>query len=261
MGEPSSAIKDLADAYRAAMRAGDQRFAGDAAQRKILQAIVFDSAARVEQWVKTRVPDGNLAAKPLSELTPELAKGNLVGQGLKGARDEAVKQARAVASAAIAGTAIPAGVGAVLAFFGGVFGFSQEAGLAFGSLVIPTLFAGGSVLFVLMRAAHASAPLVEAAGGVAGSAMSSAGAIGTLADVVFREHVGPALAALAGLGYQPPREPPVLTQLRAWARGILLTVYGILAVCVLFFLAGIGDAFTAYQECRIRLDDGTCIGS
>jgi hypothetical protein len=72
------------------------------------------------------------------------------------------------------------------------------------------------------------------------------------------------VAGLGELGYQAPATSSVLTQLRGSAKGILLVAYGILALCVLFFIFGIGDAFTAWQqantECSIRLDDGTCLG-
>lgn len=261
MSDDAARVNELASAYRAAMRAGDTAFAHDRVQRQVLQAIVLDSASRAELWVKTRLSDS--AARPLAELTPALAHGNLVGQGLQRARDEAVRQAKSAVTWLVLGGTTPALIGAVLAFFGGLFGFSQDAGLAIGEAAIPALLAGGPIVYAAFRLLQASPQIVEAGSGAASSALASAEAIGGRAESLFAEHVRPALQRLGPVGYQPAAVSPVLTQLRGGAKGILVSAYVILGLCVIFFCFGIGDAYQAYQEQQVdclRLSDGSCLG-
>lgn len=263
MPDVSTAVEDYANALRATMHAGDQVLADNSADRKILQAVVVDSAEGALEWVQTRVQNGDVVGKPLEVLAPALAKGNMVGGGLKVVREQVVKEATAVVTSAISGAAAPAWFASAVAIVLGLFAFAQDAGASFGAALIPALLGGGSVAVALIRLAAASPPALKTLGDAAGSAWTNAGTIGISAAQVFREHAGPAQEQLATHGYRPPATSPVLVQLRGGAQSILGVTYAVLAVCAVFFAVGVMTAFNAWADEQCfggRYPDGTCIG-
>lgn len=263
MSATSGRVHELANAYRATMLAGDQALAGSPSERKILQAMVAASAEDVLQWVQSRMENGDVVGKPLEALTPVLAQGNVVGGGIKLIREQTLTQAKSVVNATVAGAAAPAWLASVVAVLAGLFGLAQDAGAAFGAALIPAIFAGGSVLYAVIRVAAASPPALQAIGDAAGSAWQNAGSIGSSAGAIFRQHAGPAIEDLGDDGYRAADASPVLTELRHGAKSILAVTYIVLGLCVALFLFGIVNAFEAWADAQCftgRLPDGTCIG-
>ncbi len=258
MAEMLEQVRGLANAYREAMAEGDRQLTGEIVERKILQAIVASSAADTLQWVQTRIPDGNAVGKPLEELAPILQKGNVVGTGLKNAQDALVKQAKAAAYGLIITGTAPVWFGAVAAFFLGLFGFAQEAGTSVGAALIPALVGGGSVLYAVMRSLQMSGKALQGTGKAAKSLWTSASSIGSRAESIFMGCTMPRLSIVKGTN-AVGGGTPVVTQLRTVAQTIVASGFVVLAICAIFFLAGINNAYNAYKErCPIVLADGTC---
>jgi hypothetical protein len=235
----------LADAYRRTMLEGDAQLAGQP-ERKILQAMVAGSAADVAAWVRTRVPGGSDVALPLEELIPDLNKGNTVGQGLQVIRSILISQAKGIVTSVILGKSLPLLAGGVVAFILGAIGFAQAAGASIGAALIPTILGGGAIIGALLRAIQAAPAAVNSIGTAAGSLFDSAGSLGSTAERIFREHSSPAITAIYGGAGLPAGPIPVLGQLRGLGKSIVGGAYALLAVCGLFFAAGLMHAWDAY---------------
>lgn len=154
----SSAVQDLADAYRQAMLEGDRELADSLLERKLLQALVASSAADTARWVKTRVQDGDAVVGPLETLVPALREGDWVGQGLDATKKQAADQAKAMATTAVFGATWPLWLGTVVAFFAGLFGFAFDAGAAFGQALAPLVLGGGTFLYAIIRGSRWPGP-------------------------------------------------------------------------------------------------------
>jgi hypothetical protein len=257
MSATEADVRALANAYREAMAEGDQALAQTPVERKILQAVVADSAASTLNWLHTRTQDGNEIGKPLEALVPALQHGNIVGTTLQTAQKTLVSQATsAVTSVVFTGTA-PVWVGAILAFFAGWFGLAQNVGEDVGAALIPGLVVGGgSGAYALVRVVQSSGPMIQMSGQVSGSLWDAAGRIGAQAETLFRGTVSQRLTAVTGSA----PESGVLLKMRGTAKTIVATAFGALAIGVLFFLGGVVNAWEAYQnECPVRLTDGSCL--
>ena len=231
-------IVSIADAYRRTLLAGDQQPDWSLVDHKLIQAMVASSAASLETWVQTRVPNGVAVAKPLTDLIPAVSKGDIIGKSLKSLSETLANQAKALASAAVWGSTLPLWVGAVLAFIGGLLVDSQEAGVKFGTL----LLGGGSIVAAVVRGAAMAAPKL---GSAAGSLLSATDAIGSRPERLFASTAQPLVDALFRSFAVNPPKLQLLGQIRGSAKAVVLGAYLLLGLCALFFGYGVYQAFDA----------------
>ncbi|MFC0622642.1 hypothetical protein [Kribbella deserti] len=233
----------LANAYRVTLLAGDRELGKEKA---ILRAMVAASAADVAEWVRLRLPDGASAAEPLDELVPDLQRGDHVGKGITVAKKTLLGEAKDIVVAAVTGGTMPLWLTSVLAFLLGLFAFSETAGQSLAAAVIPLIAVGGGATMAFLRVVQATPAAVSSIGDAAGSLWDSVDRIGAGAERVFVQHSAPALSALYGLAELTPGRTPVLAELRGSAKTIVGLAYTVLALCLLFFGAGIVNAFNDY---------------
>jgi hypothetical protein len=248
MQHVQSQVQHVANAFRETMAEGDRRLAGSFIERKILQAVVADTACSVEHWVKTRVPDGEDVAKPLTGLAKDLNQGNPVGHGLAAAQSELFKQAKSAVLGFIFGGAWPIWAGTVVAFFAAIFANAQSAGVALGKALIPTLLGGGAAAVVIFRGLGMLGSAAKGTGEAAGSLWDSAGRIGSQAEAIAEKGAGPALADLKPSGYGGGVSRSVITKLRGSSQVTLGISYALFIVVILFFIYGVWQAWDAYYQ-------------
>jgi hypothetical protein len=258
----SSEVRDLADAYRNAMLAGDRELGDSLLERKFLQAMVASSAADTARWVKTRVRDGDAVVGPLEHLVPALREGDWVGQGLDAAKKQVADQVRALATTALIGATWPVWLGTVVALFVGLFGFAFDAGAAVGQALVPLVLGGGTFVYAIIRGASIAGPkAIEAAGGAAGSLWSWVSDLGGRAERLFQLAVGPTLQSVY---VEAPRAsgPTVIQQVRGFAKTVVWVSYALLIGAGLVFASGmysaIETATSTPANCGLLPTDPSC---
>jgi len=247
-------VNNLANAYRAAMSAGDQNLKLEPVERKILQAVVADSAASTLSWIQTRSPDGNEVGKPLENLVPALKQGNIVGGTLQSVKDKATSEAKSAVYGLVFSGTTPIWLGALGTAAAGYIGWAELAGETVGTVLIPLLLGGGAAVGAVVRGIQMSGRMLEGTGQAAGTVWDAAGNIGASAEAVFRANVTAPLQAVTGSG----PAVPVLATLRGAARTVVALAFVALAVGVLYFLGGLSNAWTEYNSC-VRGSDGQCL--
>lgn len=240
-------VEALADAYRATLAEGDQRFVHSTVERKMLHAIVASSAADASQWIRSRVPSGHNMAEPLQDLVSVLETGNWIGKGLEWAKSQAISQAKAAAAWAILGMKIPVLIGSTLALIAGLVGWSFDAGVTVGRALIPLILGGGgAALWGILQGARALFPAANEVGRAANTLFESAGAIGGEAEKLFRGIVNVRLNDIAGLPYN--NGVPVIRQVRALASTVVAACYLLAGLCGLVFISGVWHALEQIQS-------------
>lgn len=248
-------VRAVANAYREALAEGDRVLAYAPVERKILLAIVAASAADTAAWVKTRVPDGDRVVEPLDALVPVLQKANLVGHGMELAKRALVSQAKSAVSALVLGQAAPILVLAVVAGAAGWLGFSYDAGVSVGGLLIPAVLGGGAALGGIVQAVRAGSRLGPGLGQAAGNLYDSAGLIGSAAEGVVLSAVRQPLTQLRGEGALADGATPVVRELRSAAQLVVVGAFVALGIGVVYFGFGLVDAWEAYSATLCSSDN------
>lgn len=259
MVQSQADVEELAESYRRAMLTGSSAFADSPVERKILHAMIASSAADTRVWVQRSLPKGDKAAAALDGLIPALQAGNIVGQTLQSSKTQAVKQARALASAAILHTTWPLWAGAVVAAVAGIYSFNLNAGAAIGQAIAPLVLGGGAIIGLLVRGAAQSANAFASVGRGIGSLWGTTKNIGVPAETVFGTEVAPALQQVYGSVAAPT--PPEAGLIRGGALTSVGLGLAAVALCVCVFAAGLVSAFSSVAACRGTLyETSTCPG-
>jgi hypothetical protein len=239
-------VQRLADDYRAAMAAGDQRFATDPFQKLVLNAIVAESASSTKDWIESRVPNGSEVAEPLAPLVTVVTKTDRFGRAITATQNAALKQAQKLAAGLIAKGTAPLWLGAIGAAFVGAFAKAQEVGFQAGVALAALLLAGGGrFAYLVTRAAPAVVANAQAASQGLVRTFDQAGRMGSPSQTVLEEAVGQDLDTVYGTLNSRPPQSNVLRKIRGFSQTVLGLLFAISAVLAAYGIWGVAQGFSA----------------
>ncbi|HEX8001814.1 MAG TPA: hypothetical protein VF519_03875 [Mycobacteriales bacterium] len=239
-------IRAVAEAHRAALLAADRELPNDAIERRLLHALVADSLTRAQEFVVTRVPNGDTAAGPLRELTREVADRDAIGKAVRALDDELFRRAKGIVTTLLVSGTWPLWLGAVTGLVVGFLGFAHEGGFHVGVAVWGLVITGGTAAVNVLR--YGGPLAAKAAGALRTTALGTfqaVDALGSAAERLYAAHAQPAVAALYQAYGVPPARPTVLTRLRTYARTVVFLAWGALAFAGLVAAVGLWDGLTS----------------
>ncbi len=250
MPSKTDIVTAVCDGYRAALLRGDQDFADDVENTKILQAVIAASLAETADWVQSRW--GEELAAPLDKLFERVNKTDTLGHAWTTARHKAAEKGIAVARgmlwALVGNGAFPLCLTAVVSVALGSVGLVYQGGSALGVAALTGLAGGGSAVWALVRTLAAAPTAFQAVSGGASSLYDAAGAFGSKAERVFAETVSPPLEAMYRTAAVPYRRRTVLDGMRSAAQVIIGVLYALLVAGLIVLAAGVYHGCTQWQE-------------
>ncbi|MFJ7204921.1 hypothetical protein ACIQWR_15440 [Streptomyces sp. NPDC098789] len=251
-------VRALRNAYSAVLDEGDGLFPRGSLSWRILLAMVVSSAGDADEWINSRVKDGNLLRQELGGLVEVLQKRDVIGNSLQATKKWASDQVVPLASSAVLGTTWPLWVGAAGSGLTAWLTATATAGSATGGILIPlvlgVLTMGGAFA---SHAVRASARAIDQAATTSSRAADylfhRADTVGSEPERLFEKHVRPQLNVLfTHHGREDAhlaRPPAVLRTIRRAARASVAIALVVVVCTLLVFVVGIADAW----------DDATCV--
>jgi hypothetical protein len=249
MSATLSEVEDVANAYRACLAEGDRRLG--LVEKRILIAVVTESAEKTAHWVETRVSDGKQLATPLRDFIDPAKREDVFGRLATSSQNFLMKQLQSTVSSLARKGTVPLWLISVGSFIGGLLGFTLDAGAAVGAGLLTLLVGGGSIVYVLSRGAYAivQSGAVQATGEGIIRSIESARQIGAPALSIYESIAGPTLRRLHAIEQGTTARPYIVTKLRGAATTIVGFAWAAVIVTALFFLAGVITGFSnAAQE-------------
>lgn len=239
-------VEQVANAYRAALVAGDTTL-GRSIESRILLAVVNESADMTATWLETRVENGMELAKPIREFNQSASKDDVVSRAIATFSARLFNEARsAVVLFTFKGTA-PLWLATALGFVGGVFGYAEAFGVVVGFGLAGLLAAGYASRLVYMAVRAAQAAATTDPGATVIATIQSAQSVGSSAMQIFEATAGPAVERLYALTNSPPALPTTVTKLRSAAVTVVILAWTFAAVAAVFFVLGLLEGYAAYK--------------
>jgi hypothetical protein len=241
-------VTALTDAYRSALAEGDRSLQASPLERKVLHALVTESASKTAFWIKTRVKGGPAAVGPLNELLDVAVPADMIGQALAQARQAAFNQAKAVLSSLLTQGTAPLWVGAIGAAVVGFVGFAHQLGLMLGGALFALLATGGSARYVLMRGIQLAPNAIAGSAQNVVRSIGDARGVGVQAEQIFEQTAGPAIDHLYAAEGGVNERLTVASTLRGTAVSAVTVAWIVLGIGVGIMLFGAYEGFSAASE-------------